>query len=158
MKRIGNTIFFIGLIFLALAGIVGHPLCIPIGIASILLLILGGWLLSKPGSNTKPEKLPLSQKPPVYKLLAAIPAVLLIAYSQLFEVEAGFAGNVGLFLLAYASVGVVEIQLDKRMPNAKGKWDSMAGWKKLLISMVIIVFALTLFLSLMPLVAKLIYE
>lgn len=148
MSRIGNSVFFIGLILLTLAAIVGMPLAVPIGVVAVLLIAVGWWMWGKK-NPTHAEEVPLSQKPAKTKLIAGIPAIACIALSIAFPQFSKPLITAGWFLLAYAIAGLVEMQIDRSFPNAKEGWEALAGWKKFLISAAVIALAVGLFLSIM---------
>lgn len=158
ISSIGNRIFFLGLILLVLAVIVGMPAGLVIAAVSVLMMALGGWMWSKPKPQGSPENIPLSQQSAKNKIMAGVPAILIIVGSLFIEKEKATIRMVSLFLFAYALAGVIELILDKSYPNAKDQWGRLAGWKKFIISLIIIIASLIFFLSLIPFVAKLMYE
>jgi hypothetical protein len=100
----------------------------------------------------------LSQQPAKVKILAGLPAIALIATSFFVETQSVLTSATGLFLFAYALIGLIELKLDKSYPDAKHAWQKLSGWKKLAISVVTIVAATAIFIALIPFVSKLIYE
>lgn len=104
----------------------------------------------KVGSN----KVPLSQAPGKKKLLVALPG----AAAAVVLWQIGIAENVTRFLAlalcAYAAVGLLEIVFGESLANAARSWDQLAGWKRFLISVVVIIGALVLFISLIPVVTQ----
>lgn len=146
-SRIGNSIFFIGLTLLALAAIVysmsegnAGTISAIIGGASLLLMVIGGWLWNKPDHKQVDS---LSRQTPRLKLLALIPGLLLVC------LPVSSTGRelqfLGFALLAVAFVGALELLLDRKWPSAKDSWERLAAWKKIGISMVVIAAALFVF-------------
>jgi hypothetical protein len=156
VSRIGNSIFFIGLILLTLAAIVGLPAAVPIGILAACLICLGAWMWSRKPKATA-RRLPLSQQRPENKILAGIPAIFLFGLAAFVQTGRSLTFGLGLILLAYAAVGLIEKVLGGRLAGAKSKWEDLSGWMQFLISVIVIVSALFFFVAMMPWVAKLIY-
>lgn len=84
-NRVGNSIFFIGLVLLVFAAIIGSAsepsassIPVAIGAFAVVCMILGGWLWSRPVSVTSAQPAPLSQQPSRFKLLAGIAVLALL--------------------------------------------------------------------------------
>ncbi|MDF1640281.1 hypothetical protein [Thalassolituus oleivorans] len=152
-KNNGNLIFLGGFLLLLMAIIIGPPISVMMFVVAAIMIFVGGRIKRKAAPPAKP----LSQKSAKSKILAGIPAVIMIAASLFTEKLSALLGGLGLMLLAYSIVGLVEVFIDNKFPTAKSSWETMQGWKKLLISIVVIALALMLVFYLMPIVAKLIY-
>lgn len=105
----------------------------------------------------KASKTPLSQAPGKTKLRVAIPGALVATSFWSLDVFSGIAKTFAIGLLAYAIVGFVEILFGESLVGAARKWDQLAGWKKLLMSLVLVLCTLALFMALMPLLAQWLY-
>ena len=154
-SRVGNSLFFTGLIVLTTAAVVwsmsdGDAVAIPLslGLVAMFLMGVGGWLWNKPdpGAPDSVVSVPLSRQSSKAKMLAAIPGLITLYISG----RSGHEDKVGLFggiaLLAVALVGGAEAIVDSKFPNAKADWDALATWKKLSISTIVIVASCFLFL------------
>ena len=163
VSRIGNSIFFIGLVLLVTAAIVwdasdgeASPIALAIALVGLLLMGVGGWMWNKPDPNADPNRpIPLSQQSAKAKMLAAIPGAIAVYVFGLPGNEDIVARTIGYALLAYAMAGAVEAVIDRKFPNAKAKWDGLATWKKLSISTVVIVASFFLFAYAMMGIARL---
>jgi uncharacterized membrane protein len=158
-SRVGNSLFFIGLIVLVLAGIawsssddIAIPFALTFTLVALLLMGVGGWLWNKPDPNAP---VPLSHQSPKAKMLAAIPGLITLYISTRPGSEDKVGQSIGLALMAFALVGALETFIDRKFPNAKANWDAMATWKKISISFVVIVASIFLFLYAMMEVARL---
>lgn len=152
-RNSGRAIFWSGIVLLVLAVIIGPPISVILFVVAAIMIFAGGRIKRK----SEPKAKPLSQKSPKSKMLAAMPAIILIALSLIIEKYSALLAGFGLMLLAYSITGVVEIYIDSRFPSAKSSWESLQGWKKFLISIAVITAAFLLVIALMPIVAKLIY-
>ena len=156
-SRIGNSIFFIGMILLVPAAMAGMPLMLPIGSLALLLMVLGGWLWLKYAEKSVNNNQSLSRQPAKYKVFVGVPALILIFASLFTEQQNALISGTGMFLLAYAIVGLIELLIDKRAPNAKQSWESISSWGRFFISTFVIVLALVVFIGAIPYMAKIIY-
>lgn len=151
-SRVGNSLFFTGLIVLVTAAVVwsmsdGDAIAtaLSLGLVAMLLMGVGGWLWNKPDPAAPGEPVPLSRQSSKAKMLAAIPGLITLYISGRsgHEDKAGLV--MGIALLAIALVGGAEAIIDRKFPNAKSNWDALAPWKKLSISTVVIVASYFLF-------------
>jgi hypothetical protein len=87
--------------------------------------------------NAKP---PLSQAPAKKKLLIALPLSVIGAAMWWANVP----GGMGLCILlgAYALVGVIELVGGASLLDAAKNWDGLPGWKKRLVSTLVITAAI----------------
>lgn len=106
--------------------------------------------------QTKQVNVPLSQAPGRKKIVVAIPGALIFAILCMNGIFEPITKFLALALCAYAFVGGLEILFGESLASSAKKWDSLAGWKKFLISLLVILIALVGFLSLMPVLAPLI--
>jgi hypothetical protein len=159
-SRIGNSVFFIGLILLVLAVVVweatdeyANGLVFAIGSIALACMGLGAWLWNRPSPGGSQST--LSRSSPKHKLLAGVAGLglwlaLLLGGSN--DIKAKF---VAMALVAYGLVGGLEILIDKRYPTLKPGWDAMGAWKKILISTAVIIASFAVFINLMRLVGLL---
>jgi hypothetical protein len=148
-KNNGKKIALIGFGLLILAVIIGPPLSIALFLVAAVMIIVGG----RKHKKSKAKAIPLSQKSPKTKILAAIPAVILLVLSFVFDRYSGLLFGTAIFLFAYSIAGIIEIYIDKKFPNAKSGWESMPSWKKAIISIFVIFFAIVLASMLIPILA-----
>jgi hypothetical protein len=155
-SRIGNSIFFIGLMLSALAAIVfsasdggAGSVAALIGGVSLLLMMIAGWLWTSADDN---QGTPLSRQSPRVKLLSGIPGLVLILLpmNSVDRVQR----FLGFALLAVAFAGALELLLDRKFPSAKGEWERLHAWKKVGLSTVVIVAAFSIFGATAMLIAK----
>lgn len=97
---------------------------------------------------------PLSRAPAKRKILIGFIAGLVNLYFASGNEEAKFMFMAGAFLIGYGIVGCLELLLGESLVNASKKWDELKPWKKFIISLVVIILALIVFISLIPIVAK----
>lgn len=55
---------------------------------------------------------------------------------------------------AYAFVGFIEVIGGESLADSAKRWDSLPGWKKFIISTSVIIMAIIVFISVMPILAK----
>jgi len=129
----------------------GYPLCMPIGILAFLFLVIGGWMWNQPDKSKKPHQLPLSQQPAKNKIYAGLPGIVLFIFSLFME-----TGQyqlelkmLSLFLIAYALVGLIELNLGGSISRAEEKWEKFSAWKKIIFSTFVIVTAIIIAINLM---------
>lgn len=96
---------------------------------------------------------PLSQAPGLKKILIGVPAALILAGLTYMGWGFRISGMLSIILGAYAIVGVVEIIGGESLVNLGKKWDALAGWKKFVISVLVIVTFFTALMLIMPTVA-----
>ena len=99
------------------------------------------------------RKVPLSQAPAARKLYVALPGAIVAIGLYFLNIAPAFTKMLAVFFVAYAIVGVVEIALGESLVSAARKWDAMPGWKKFLISVVVIICAMAAAFAVIPLVA-----
>lgn len=104
--------------------------------------------------DTRPAKVPLSQMPGKKKLMVAIPGALAAGAAWKMGIDEPVTGFVTWALCAYAVVGLLEVVFGESLAGAARKWDRLAGWKKFLFSVLVIVAALVGFVSLIPVFAR----
>jgi uncharacterized membrane protein len=100
------------------------------------------------------EDTPLSQAPAKKKLAIAIPGTVLGAAAWRWGDSNEITRFVTLALAAYAVIGIIELLAGESLTIAAKRWDSIAAWKKVLITLAVIVLAFFSFITLMMLVAK----
>ena len=105
-------------------------------------------------SENEEKRTPLSQASGMKKLLVAVPSASVITFLAATGVAISFTKMLAVILWAYAVVGLIELLTGGKLTTLSATWDEMAGWKKFIISTLVIGFSLVLFLSLMPIVAK----
>lgn len=148
-KRVGNSIFFIGLILLALAAIIGSAeesaatfIALAIGALALACMVLGGWLWSRPIPVASPQPVPLSRQRPRNKIVAGAGGlVLLLAVTLIGQEPDARLRFVALALIAYGIAGMFEVYLDRRLPSARSGWDALPALSKILISTLVIIGA-----------------
>ncbi|WLQ11909.1 hypothetical protein O5O45_19460 [Hahella aquimaris] len=106
-------------------------------------------------SNWREGCTPLSQAPGRKKLVVAFPSAVVVSFLYVIGVADSLAKMLAIILWAYALIGLIETLIGGRLVSLSAKWDIMAGWKKFIISVFTIVFALFCFISLIPIAAKL---
>ncbi len=99
------------------------------------------------------QKTPLSQASGKKKLLIGSAFSILCGLLAYFGVISGITKMLSILLAAYALVGLVEVLAGESLVASAKKWDDLASWKKFIISLVVILFALGIFIGAMPLVA-----
>lgn len=148
-SRVGNSIFFIGLMLLVVAAIIwsvsessATPVALAIGALLVACMILGGWLWNRPVSVTSPQPVPLSQQPPRNKILAGVGGLALLLAMALQNREPDIRLRfLALALIAYGIAGAFEVYLDRQFPSAKSRWDALPALNKILLSTVVIIGA-----------------
>ena len=101
------------------------------------------------------SKPPLSQASGKKKLLVAGPSAVLCALLLgTPQFDAG-ARMLAAGLAAYAIVGLLEVLLGQRLVRAGERWANLPGWQKFVASTVVIIVALGLAISAIPLLASL---
>ncbi|UPW17503.1 hypothetical protein M0C34_14835 [Agarivorans sp. TSD2052] len=149
-----KKVLIIGWVLVITALIVGPPASIPLFIIGGVMVVVGGNLKRR----ALPPPVPLSQKPAKTKVISAgIPAILILSVSAFTGMENALIYGIGLLLLAYAIIGVVELKFGTFITPMAAKWDSMASWKKALISVAVIIGSLVAAVALMPLAAQILY-
>jgi hypothetical protein len=158
-SRIGNSISFIGLILFVLAAIVlseaeaespARPIAFAIGGVSLALLAGGAWLWSSGGTPSQPSV--VASQSPKLKMLGGIPGlILLLVPMKSPDLMPRF---IGVALMAVTLAGFLEWGIDRKFPSAKGSWDRLRRWQKLVVSIVVIVVAFFAFVAIAMLVAK----
>jgi hypothetical protein len=99
------------------------------------------------------EKVPLSQAPGSKKLLTGVPGIAVCSVLAAMGIAQGITTFLAVALGAYALVGLIEVLGGETIASAARNWDCQPGWKKFLISLVVIVLALGGFISLIALLA-----
>ena len=149
-----KKILFAGWCLVIAALIIGPPVSIP-------LFLIGGPMVISGGSLKRralPPAVPLSQQPAKVKIFyAGIPAILILSLSAFAGLDNPFINALGLFLLAYAVIGLLELKFSSSFTNLSTVWEALAPWKKGLISLVVIVATVVASISIMPWAAKLMY-
>lgn len=145
----GKKIALTGFGLLILAVILGPPVSIVIFLVAALMIIAGG----RKHKKFKAKATPLSQKSAKSKILTVVPAAIILVIALIFDRYSGLLVGVAICLFAYSIAGVIEIYIDKKFPNAKSRWESMRSWKKLIISILVIAFAMAIALILIPILA-----
>lgn len=102
------------------------------------------------------KKVPLSQAGGTKKLLVAVPGAAIAIGLFFLGIAPAFTKMLAVMFVAYAAVGLVEVVLGESLLAAGRRWDEMPGWKKFLVSLVVIVGSLAVAFAVMPLVAELI--
>lgn len=105
--------------------------------------------------NSQSKKVPLSQAGGAKKLYVALPGAALSIALFYLGIAPALTKMLAVIFVAYALVGLVEVALGESLLSAGKKWDEMPGWKKFLISLVVIVGSLAVVFSVIPLVAGL---
>lgn len=103
-----------------------------------------------PESNEKP----LSRAPAKRKILTGFIAGFVNLYFASGNEEAKFMFMAGVFLIGYGIVGCLELALGESLVKASNNWDSLKAWEKFIVSFVVILLAVIVFISLIPVVAK----
>ncbi|MDG9671802.1 hypothetical protein ONV78_28965 [Hahella sp. CR1] len=149
-----KKVLIAGWVLVIAALILGPPVSIPLFIIGGVMVVVGGNLKRR----SLPPPVPLSQLPGKAKVIfAGIPTIFILSVSVFTGFENALIHGVGLFLLAYAIVGLVELKFGPFLATWATRWDSMASWKKGLISLVVIIGSLVAVVLMMPLVAKVLY-
>lgn len=148
-KNNGKKIALTGFGLLILAVILGPPVSIVIFLVAAVMIIAGG----RKHKKFKAKATPLSQKSAKSKILTVVPAAIILVIALIFDRYSGLLVGVAICLFAYSIAGVIEIYIDKKFPNAKSRWESMRSWKKLIISILVIAFAMAIALILIPILA-----
>ena len=136
VQKIGNRIFFIGLVLLVLAAVLGHPLCVLIGSVSLIAIFVGYLMWSSGQEEYDLANLPLSRRPAKEKI------------------SRGFGNFYDIFYLAYGFAGLAELVIDRYFPNAKDSWENLPGVLKFLISIMVIATSLFIFIYIMMFIGK----
>lgn len=100
------------------------------------------------------KKVPLSQASGRKKLIIGIPAFIICGFLAYIGIAPGITRMLAVITGAYAFVGLIEIIGGESLASSVKKWDSLPGRKKFIISTGVILMAIIIFISLMPLVAK----
>lgn len=157
----GKNALYIGWGLVVMALIIGPPL-------SVFLFLIGGPMVivgARIRRSILPKGVPLSQQPAKSKIIyGGAGAILFFTVSYLapylLNTESApvtITNGLGLFLLAYAVVGVIELKFNKTLSPLSEKWMNQASWKKFIISFVVIIVSIVLAISIMPFIAKVIY-
>ena len=156
-SRIGNSVFFVGLILLVFAAIVWDAAdrqanwpVIAIGSVALACMGIGGWLWNHPSPND--SRSTLSQSPPKYKMLAGAAGLVMWIALHLGGSDDIKGTFVAMTLVAYGVVGGLELLMDEHFPTLKSNWDAMGAWKKISISTVVIIVSFVFFINLMRLI------
>lgn len=124
--KIANLVLILGIILIIAAFIFGPPASFAVFPAGGIMAIVG----SRMRKRIEPlHPLPLSQKSAKNKIVAGLPAILLIILSLFLPSYKPLVGGLGLFLLAYSFVGLVELFIDRKFPDLKNTWENLQGWK-----------------------------
>lgn len=99
------------------------------------------------------KQVPLSQAPGKQKLLVAIPGAMAFSVAAYLGIFKDITRFLSLALWAYAIVGLLEVIFGESLASAARRWDSLAGWKKFLLSLLVIVVAIVGFGALIPVFA-----
>ncbi|WP_196159655.1 hypothetical protein [Reinekea sp. G2M2-21] len=110
---------------------------------------MGNTISEKESQNT-----PLSQASGRKKFLVAVPSAAVITFLAATGVAVSFTKMLAVILWAYAVVGLIELLTGGKLATLSASWETMASWKKFIISTLVIGFSIVLFLSLMPIVAQ----
>jgi hypothetical protein len=112
----------------------------------------------KPPSNSRnaSREVPLSQAGGRKKLLVAAPSAAIATGLCILGIAPAFTKMLAVILAAYAAVGVAELALGESLLGASKRWDAMPGWKKFVISLVVIIGSMAIAFSVMPLIAELV--
>lgn len=97
---------------------------------------------------------PLSQSSPKKKLYIGIPTIAISLVIYNLGIVPNIAKFIAIAMCAYVIVGLIELALGDSLVSAAKSWDNLAGWKKFLISLLVIIVALVVFISLIPVFAK----
>jgi len=113
--------------------------------------------LDKPSTDGQKvrKRLPLSQAGGTKKLLVAVPGAAIAIGLFFLGVAPAVTKMLAVAFVAYAAVGLLEVALGESLIAASRRWDEMPGWKKFVISLVVIVGSLAVAFSVMPLAAEL---
>jgi hypothetical protein len=145
----GKKIALTGYCLLILAVILGPPISIVIFVVAAVMIIGG----SRKHKKFKAKAIPLSQKSAKSKLLTVVPAAIILVIALIFDRYSGLLLGVAICLFAYSVAGIIEIYIDKKLPYAKARWESMHSLKKLIISILVIAFTIVIVSILIPILA-----
>lgn len=84
---------------------------------------------------------------PQRKLLIALPAALLCGVLLYLDLLAPMVRWGVVVFAAYAMVAVVEMIAGETLVSLARSWDTLAGWKKLLISIAVVVGVFAVFMG-----------
>lgn len=104
--------------------------------------------------TSKTKKPPLSQAPGIDKLMIGVPAAILCGALAHLGYFVGFTRMFAVIAGAYALVGAIEVLGGESLAASAKKWDRLPGWKKFLISIVVILAFFVLVIVLIPIVIK----
>ena len=100
------------------------------------------------------KKVTLSQSSGKKKVLVGLPVSLICGFLALVGIAPGITKMLSVILAGYAIVGLIEIIGGNALALSAKKWDMMSGWKKFIISIMVILIAIIGFITVMPIVAK----
>lgn len=107
-------------------------------------------------NKTKEEsqKAPLSQSSGKKKIFVGVPVSLICGFLAFIGVLPGITKMLSIVLAGYAIVGIIEVIGGNALALSAKKWDMMPSWKKLIISITVVLIAVIGFIAVMPIVAK----
>ncbi|MCP4272434.1 MAG: hypothetical protein GY781_10770 [Gammaproteobacteria bacterium] len=150
----GKVILISGCLLFVCAVVVGPPIGVLLGLPGLILVLVG----LRKHRSTLPKKIPLSQQSPKAKIYLAGPASIGLLIASQFSIhQRELTFGIGLFLLAYALIGVIELKFGEIINPLSVKWNEMASWKKFIISFAVIVTTLVAVIATMPIIARAIY-
>jgi heme/copper-type cytochrome/quinol oxidase subunit 2 len=145
----GKKIVLTGFSLLILAVILAPPISIVIFFMAAVMIIGGG----RKHKKFKAKGIPLSQKSAKSMLLTVVPAAIILVIALIFDRYSGLLLGVAICLFAYSIAGIIETYIDKKLPHAKARWESMHSLKKLIISILVIAFTIAIVSILIPILA-----
>lgn len=100
------------------------------------------------------EKTPLSRASGKNKLLVGITTSVICGVLAYFEILPGITRMLSIIMGAYALVGLIEVVGGESLVSLAKRWDSLPGWKKFILSVIVIIIAFTIFMVLAINIAK----
>lgn len=97
---------------------------------------------------------PLSQRPAKQKIILGLLGVVTAGTLTLLGIFKDITYMLTIILLAYLFVGVIELLGGQSLSKMAANWDQLPGWKKFVISTLVIVGFFMAIIFILPLLIK----